>query len=347
MIILKKTLSNLKRSLALTLLVAMIVAIVASVSACAPFLSNSQGRTVFAMDTVIELTVYSSKDASKLLDSCESLICDIEDSVSKTKANSDVYRLNATGSAVCSDVTLALINESIKFSLATQRAFDITLAPLIEFWNSLDGQPSLPNDSEFTSLLTNTGSDNIKVQDKLVTLQNGVKIDLGGIAKGYAAQAVVDLIEKNSEEYGVSGGLLSFGGAVSVFGKKPNGSAYKIALRDPNDVSRSIGYVTLEGNGHVSVSGDYERYVTVGGVRYHHIIDASTGFPARSGVKSVSVISADGALSDALSTALFVMGHERALALYEAKIFDFEAVFILDDGTVMQTPNANFTEYEK
>ena len=130
---------------------------------------------------------------------------------------------------------------------------------------------------------------------------------------------------------GVKYGLCSFGSTVGVFGSKPDGKKFRITVCDPDDTSKNVISLEIE-SGFVSSSGDYERYFEENGKRYYHIFDPSTGYPADSGVRSVTVCAADGALSDALATALFVMGVERSLEFYKSSGISFEAVFITDEG---------------
>ncbi len=160
-----------------------------------------------------------------------------------------------------------------------------------------------------------------------------LKFDLGAVAKGCIAELTV----KKMQSLGVRSGFASFGGSIAVIGDKPDGSGYKIGIRSP-DGDTVIGY-TLIRHGIVSTSGDYERYFEYEGKRYHHIIDTSTGMPAQSGVRSCTVISDDGAVSDALSTALFA----NPSLLDELYVkYDFEAVLITDGNTVITTENAGF-----
>jgi len=122
-----------------------------------------------------------------------------------------------------------------------------------------------------------------------------------------------------------------------VVGKKPDGNAFRVAVKNPIDGNDYAKVLDMSSGEVLSVSGDYERYFTIGGEKYHHIIDPETGYPANSGLCSVAVICVDGALADALSTGLFVMGEERARALYASEVFDFEAIFITSDGVVSTT----------
>ena len=129
--------------------------------------------------------------------------------------------------------------------------------------------------------------------------------------------------------------MISVGGSILTYGNKPEGGAWQIAVTDPQDPSQSVGVLTLDGGYCVSTSGDYERYVEVDGVRYHHILDPRTGFPARSDVAGVTIVTTDGFLSDALSTACFVLGSEEGQKLLEK--YDAEGLFIDHEGTITMT----------
>lgn len=131
----------------------------------------------------------------------------------------------------------------------------------------------------------------------------------------------------------VTGAVISLGGSILTYGSKPDGSTWKVGIIDPFDKSSNIGILSLEGQWCVSTSGDYERYVEVDGVRYHHILDPKTGTPAVSDVRGVTVLLKDGLLSDGLSTACFILGPEKGMAL--AAEYGAEALFILSDGEVV------------
>ena len=128
----------------------------------------------------------------------------------------------------------------------------------------------------------------------------------------------------------------SGGGSILTYGEKPDNSSFRIGILDPAEPSRNIGILTLDGEWCISTSGDYERYVEVEGVRYHHILDPATGYPADSGVRSVTVLSQDGLLSDGLSTACFILGEEKGMAL--AKEYGVHVLFVLEDGRILMSP---------
>lgn len=301
-----------------------------------------QTHMIFAMDTVIEIKINAEKNAENLFYDCENLIIGIENEVSRTKTGSDVYDLNENGEAECRENTLSLVKAACSVYDMTDGAFDITVLPLTELYRSYNGLDTPPNSQAILDAISKTGMDKVTVNGTKISLEQDTGIDLGGIAKGYSAEKLLELIEENTETYGIRNGIISFGGAVTVFGDKPDGSPYRIALRDPGNENGKLGSIILKDGETVSVSGDYERYVTIGGKKYHHIIDTKTGLPADTGIRSVSVISDNGTFSDALSTALFIMGYERSMELYHSKNISFEAVFIMSDGTVKVTDNIEY-----
>ena len=152
------------------------------------------------------------------------------------------------------------------------------------------------------------------------------------MGKGVALDEILKTLEAHPE---VSGAVISVGGSILTYGSKPEGGAWQIAVTDPLDPSESVGVLTLDGGHCVSTSGDYERYVEVDGVRYHHILDPRTGSPAHSDVAGVTIVTKDGFLSDALSTACFVLGQEEGQKLLEK--YDAEGLFIDHEGTITMT----------
>ena len=168
-----------------------------------------------------------------------------------------------------------------------------------------------------------------------VSLLDGAQLDLGGIAKGYAA----DVLRAQLEKEGITSATLDLGGDVFVMGQKSDGSNWRIAVKDPGDTESYLGIVSAS-DAFIVTSGVYERYFEENGVRYHHIIDPKTGSPAESGLVSVTVLCENGAWADALSTACFVLGTDGALALrnaLSAQGTDFELILVTDDDRVLYT----------
>ena len=170
----------------------------------------------------------------------------------------------------------------------------------------------------------------IRLMGFKATLPDGMEIDLGSVAKGYTGDVLSAFLKEN----GVTSAMLDLGGNIQTVGSKPDGSSWRVGIRDPEG-DGNLGVVEVV-NQAVITSGGYERYFEEDGVRYWHILDPQTGFPARSGLLSVTIIGECGAVCDSLSTALFVMGLDDALDHWR-QYRDFEAVFVSEDGSVTIT----------
>jgi thiamine biosynthesis lipoprotein len=290
-------------------------------------------KTFFAMDTVMTFKVYG-EGTEPVLDECEALVRQVEDEISKTIESSDIYKLNAsngTPTKVASE-TAALLAAAREYSVRTNGAFDITVEPLVALWNVGGGRTVPPTQEEIDALMGMVGFSRMSVDGDTVTM-DGCRIDLGAIGKGYVSDRLYSL-HKSHEN--VTGALFSLGGNVGVIGTKPEDKPFVIGVRDPKgQPSDYLGYIELSDMFVVS-SGDYERFFEYDGTIYHHIIDPATGAPSRSDIKEVSIVCDNGAYADALSTALFVMGTEKALEYY-AQNKDFEAVFVTQDSKVFVT----------
>ena len=161
-----------------------------------------------------------------------------------------------------------------------------------------------------------------------------------GFGLGWIVCKVVTMLSEKAPY-----GMISFGGNVGVWGQKPTGGAWEIGIKDPFDTEGVVGKIRTDG-GFVSVSGDYERFFEVDGKKYHHIFDPKTGYPVDNGLRSVAVYTKDAALGDALSTALFVMGYDKAMEFYNSGIYDFEALFITDNEILMTKGMEEMFTYE-
>ena len=171
-----------------------------------------------------------------------------------------------------------------------------------------------------------------KATKKISFGAEGMKIDLGGIAKGYTSSRIMDIYKEN----GISSGLVNLGGNVQALGTKTDGTKWKIAVQSPDDTEDYLGILSVQDKA-VITSGGYERYFEQDGVTYHHIIDPKTGYPAESGLVSVTIVSKDGTLADGLSTSLFIMGEEKAADFWRKHKDDFDAILMSDNGTLYVT----------
>lgn len=300
---------------------------------------------IFAMDTVMEVAAYG-EHAEQAVKSTEKRIEELENRLSRTKADSLVSGLNRDGSI--RHLTYDywnLIARAKEYRDATNGAFDITIAPVMDAWGFTGDSFRVPERSELDELLKHVNSDEIQIQEEpahSVTLGEGQAIDLGGIAKGYTS----DLVEQTFRANGIESGKISLGGNVFVLGGKPDGSDWRVGIKDPRDESGLAAILPLR-DAYAITSGGYERYFEENGKTYHHIIDPTTGYPADSGLLSVTVVAADngpdwagagnGAMCDAFSTALFVMGEEKALDFWRNGGYDFDLVLVTEDGRVVIT----------
>lgn len=211
---------------------------------------------------------------------------------------------------------------------------DPTMGRVIRLWD-IDGEdPHIPSDDELNSLLQNVGYDKVTLDGNKVTMPEGVTLDLGAAGKGIGCDAAKKILDADKN---VSGMILNLGGSsVMSYGSKPDGSAWQVAVTDPRDTEGDyLGVVTLNGTEFLSTSGDYEKYFIEDGVRYHHILDPATGYPARSGLTSVTVVCDDGLNADGLSTACFVLGKEKAEELL--KKYNADGLFVDDSDHVWMT----------
>jgi thiamine biosynthesis lipoprotein len=305
-----------------------------SLSGCGSGAAKPETTELFAMDTLMNLTAYGS-GAKKALSDASAEISRLESLLSRTEGSSEVSQLNKNGgNPMKVDPEVAkLIRKSVEYSKATDGAFDITIAPVVSAWGFTTDHYQVPPQSELDALLKNVDFSRITVEGDTVTLGADQSIDLGGIAKGYTSDRIAALFADD----GVKSGMISLGGNVYVRGDKPDGSAWHVAVQDPNDSKSYVGILSLK-DAFAVTSGGYQRYFTQDGKTYHHIMDPSTGHPAESGLVSVTVVSSDnGTMCDAFSTALFVMGEKKALSFWRTGGYRFDLVLVTSDGRVLIT----------
>lgn len=291
-------------------------------------------REIFAMDTVMYVTAYGD-NAQAAVDAAAAEISRLDALLSVGSDSSEISRLNSTGKGELSADTKYLVERSLEFYGTTDGAYDMTVSPLMELWGFTGTSPAVPDESDIQKTLARCGSDKISLSGSSISLGEAGGIDLGGIAKGYTG----DRIMKIYSEYGVTSGMISLGGNVQCYGAKPDGSMWRCGITDPlhpyeND--RFLGIVSIRGKA-VVTSGGYERSFTENGHTYHHIMDMKTGYPAESGLISVTIVSSDGTKADALSTACFVMGAEKAADYWRRYGDDFDIIMQTDTGRIMVT----------
>ena len=303
---------------------------------------------VIAMDTAMLITTYGECSPAAAY-ACEDVIRDLEAKLSRTDPDSEVSRLNAAGGEAVEIGwdAYSLLERAAAYSSSTGGTFDITVAPVVSAWGFTEDSFQVPSQAELDRLLPLVDSSQISVTPSpdsngdgptaTVRLGPGQSIDLGGIAKGYAAGKLTQIFN----EYKVPRALAELGGNVLAWGDRPDGTPWRVGVQDPahpDDRNALVGVLELVDSFAVT-SGSYQRYFQQDGKTYHHIIDPATGRPADSGLTSVTVVAgsgAGGAMCDAYSTALFVMGRERAEAYWRAHQ-DFDFILLGEDGTAAVT----------
>ena len=280
----------------------------------------------FAMDTYFTVSAVCDET---VLSGAERIALELDDLLSVTKTSSPISTLNNAGLISHTEIA-SLVSRCIELSALTDGNFDITVYPAVKAWGFTTDTSRVPTDAEIDTLQSLIDYKKIAVDGDAIRLENGMQIDLGAVAKGYCSDKIVRYLR----EQNVESAILSLGGNVYALGKKSDGKKWKVAINDPVG-NGSVGILEAEDLA-VVTSGNYERYFEKDGVRYGHILDPKTARPAESDLLSVSVIGKDGTTCDALSTALFVMGEEKACAFL--RNMDVEAVLVTQDGRVLLTP---------
>lgn len=295
---------------------------------CACTREEAYTETLFAMDTVMGITVYG-QGAQQAAQAAAARIRELEKHFSVTDQDSDVYAANHSGGRpvqVSAD-TAALLERALELCRDTGGALDVTVYPVVKAWGFTTGEYRVPTREELSGLLERVDYARVLLSGEALTVPEGMELDLGAVAKGWTGDQLAALLAGR----GVTSAKLELGGNIHLLGAKPDGSPWRVAVRDP----AGEGYAgILEVTDRAIVtSGGYERYFERDGITYWHIIDPADGCPARSGLDSVTVVAGSGVLADALSTALFILGPERAEAYWRERR-DFDFILLHSDGSV-------------
>lgn len=289
-------------------------------------------RSLFAMNTYMTLSAYG-KNAETALEKSEKLIKEVESLWSVTDEESEIYMANhSSGRTVSvSEETAELISFALEMAQKTDGALDPTIYPVLTAWGFTTDSKQVPSSEQIAELLQNVGYDRIQLEDTSLTIPDGMELDLGAVGKGYTA----DLVTEVFKEHGVESAIISLGGNIHAVGSRPDGSDWRIGIRAPWE-DGNLGVLEIS-DAAVVTSGGYENYFEDDeGNIYWHILDPSTGYPANSGLRAVTIIGKEGRLCDALSTALFVMGQEQAEA-YWRENGGFDMLLVTDENEIILT----------
>ena len=342
--------------------------------------SRQASVNFYAMDTVMQITCYG-KDADAAVEAAQAEIVRLDELLSIGNESSEVSRINQNSGGMPGDDVAALADYALMLNRLTEGAYDMTILPIMELWGFTTGEYAVPDEDELAKALALCGSDLVTYNEVSyntgleengnkkyqLELSDGQGIDFGGLAKGYTSDRLVQIFDG----YDVKSAYFSLGGNVYCYHRKTDGSDWNIAIENPlknfdynrgNDAGGEGGGESTEGvsggafdylgavrvhDKAVVTSGAYERYFERDGKRYHHIINPATGYPAESGLISVTVVSTDGTLADGLSTACYVLGLDDSMALWQKygnggtfggeEIAPFDLIMMIEDGDVYVT----------
>lgn len=322
--------------------------------------TQEYSKNDFVMSTVLSEKIYGTKDVTQ--DIKEELDKLEKEQLSWREDSSVVSQINAdaqkgTKTKLDSNMT-SWVETSLELAKRSNGAFDPTIGRLTRLWNIEGDNPKVPSKQEIKNTLKDTGytkihpekvesqstattkknvdkdiKDNTDESVSSIYIEDQCTLDLGAVGKGIACDVAQNYLKQQKE---VSGAVIAVGGSILLYGSKADGSNWNVAVQNPRGQDgEAMGVLSLSGTTNVSTSGDYEKYFVQNGKRYHHILDPSTGYPAESGLISVTVVSDNGLLSDGLSTACFVLGKEKGQKLLET--YGAEGIFIDQNKKVTVT----------
>lgn len=296
---------------------------------------------ITAMNTLMTIRVFSNSktQGDEALKLFTEKIIRLDSFFDTNEKSSDVFCINGDNTEIkVSEDTAKIIEKSILASSLTDGAFDITIMPVLKLWGFNDGNYGVPKEEEIQKALKLVGNDKISVEGTTVIKRAGTEISLGGIAKGYLGDEILEI----SKECGVSA-VVSLGGNIVLCGENQEKGEWTVGVKNPLETDSLACSFKHKGNVSIVTSGGYERSFQKDGETYHHIIDTKTGKPADSDLLSVTVIGEDGALCDAFSTALFAMGKEKAVK-FAKEHNDFEYIFITENSEIITTDGVDGLE---
>lgn len=288
-------------------------------------------RELMAMDTFMTLSVYAQSPAAgeALLEEAAGEIRRLEGLLSVTDPGSEIYQVNHGGAVSLSEPVRELLEKALELCRETGGALDVTVYPAVRAWGFTTGEYRVPEEAELSALVERVGYGRVSLDGDRLALPEGVELDLGSVGKGWTGDRLTALFR----EAGVSSAIMELGGNVQALGTKPDGAPWRVAVQAPGGGYAGVLEIADKA---VVTSGGYQRYFEQDGETYIHIIDPATGRPARTGLASVTIVADSGLQGDGLSTALFVMGREKAEAFWRRNP-EFDFILLGEDGTAAIT----------
>ena len=334
-----KRLSHISSLIFLLLLVVLLIG-------CTPLAKNAAEtqeiepvtKTAFLMGTIVKITIYDEvKEVEPIFKKVFDRISEIEDkmTINKGTEKSEIIQLNneaGNGYSKLSQDTFYVLEKGKYYSELSNGKYDITIGPLVKLWNIGTDEARLPEEIEINNTLPLVNFKNLILDKENLSAKlniPGMIVDLGSIAKGYAADEAANILE----EAGIEHAIINLGGNILTLNTKPDATYWRLGLQDPLEPRGDyMGVVMLNDQALVS-SGTYERYFELNGKRYHHILNPKTGYPEENSILSVSIITKDSIDADGLSTAIFLLGLEEGMQMIE-DLPSTEAIFITSDKKV-------------
>lgn len=318
-----------KKYIAILLAVVMVI----TFTACQNKRENEtrqKDATTFLMGTVVQMKVYGS-NAQEIINNSFARLKEIENEMSTTIVSSEISKINShSGENVKVNAdTYRVIKKAVKYAALTNGRFDPSVGPLVKLWGIGTEDARVPAQDEIKEVLKLVNYQWVVLDDEQMTVRlekQGMSLDLGAIAKGYAA----DELRKIVKSFRVDSAYVNLGGNVLVIGGKPDGTSWKVGIQDPRHNRGNVMASIDVRDKTLVTSGNYERYFEKDGVIYHHILDPNTGYPADSGLLSCTIITNDSFDADALSTSVFILGPVKGLELVE-ETDGVEAMLITKD----------------
>lgn len=296
--------------------------------------SSPLTRTESIMGTVVKITLYDSNDL-KILDKAFDRVREIEKSVSINQEGTlldEVNNSSGISPVKVDEDTFKIVQKGIDYSKLSNGLFDITIGPLVKLWSIGLPEARVPSQEEIENVLGYINYNDIELNenDRSIFLKNpNMIIDLGGIAKGYAADEISEVLTEN----GVNSAIIDLGGNVYTHGKKITGEDWNVGIQNPLSSRGDVLGTIKVNNKSIVTSGTYERFIEQDGIKYHHILNPKTGYPYENNISGISIISYKSIDGDALSTSVFAMGVEDGLAFIESQS-NIEAIFVTTDKNI-------------
>lgn len=284
------------------------------------------------LGTIVTVTLYDNPEQEifdEIFNSMEKIEAEMTINNATTSEVIEINKQAGIDYVKVSKQTFDVIKSGLYYSKLGNGNFDITVGPLVKLWEIGFTDAHVPNSDEIAESLTHINYQKVLLdeENQAVKLEDkGMQLDLGGIAKGYAADVAVEILKKHGNKQAI----INLGGNVYAYGEKPNGDAFRIGVQNPfSPRGASLGVLSVKDKTIVT-SGTYERYFEQDGIIYHHILDPKTGYPVENNLKSVTIVTESSMTADALSTMTFVLGLDEGMKLVES-LPDVEALFITND----------------